>query len=426
MLNCTTATPSLAWVPNLDDVLQAMQRLSGVAVRTPLVHNALLSKKYGAGIFFKREDLQPVRSYKLRGAYNKIVSLAKENLANGVVCASAGNHAQGVAYSCSALKVKGTIFMPEPTPKQKVKKVKMFGGEYVDVRIIGDTFDDSLAAAVAFSQASNAQFIHPFDDKKVIEGQATVGLEIFEDSSESIDYIVVPVGGGGLISGIIGVMQVLHPNVKIVAVEPAGAPSLKKAMENNQPVSLDDIETFVDGAAVKRVGDLTFGVCQGSIDKLICVPEGKVCTTMLSLYNDEAIVVEPAGALAVAALDYIADDIAGKNVVCILSGSNNDITRMEEIKERSLLHEGVKHYFVINFPQRAGALKYFVEHILGPNDDITHFQYSKKTNREKGPAVVGIELKDPDDFEPLVSRMKKAFYFGEYLNDSPHLFEMIV
>lgn len=421
-----TAAPNLSWMPNLDDVLQAMKRLSGVAVRTPLVKNMLLSKRYGANIMLKREDLQPVRSYKLRGAYNKIVSLSREELSKGVVCASAGNHAQGVAFSCSMLQVKGTIFMPEPTPKQKVRKVKMFGGEFVDVRIIGDTFDDSLAAALEFAEANGSQFIHPFDDPKVIEGQATVGLEIYEDCTESIDYVVVPVGGGGLISGIIGVMQALHPTAKIIGVEPEGAPSLKRAIEAKQPVMLDEIETFVDGAAVRRVGDLTFNVCFNGVDRVLTVPEGKVCTTMLSLYNDEAIVVEPAGALSVAALDYLAPELKGKNVVCILSGSNNDITRMEEIKERSLLHEGLKHYFVINFPQRAGALKYFVEQILGPNDDITHFQYSKKTNREKGPAVVGIELKDNADFEPLIERMKNARYFGEYLNDSPHLFEMIV
>jgi threonine dehydratase len=421
-----TAAPTLTWVPNIEDVLQAKKRLSGVAVLTPLVPNMQLSKRYNANILLKREDLQPVRSYKLRGAYNKIVSLSSDELANGVVCASAGNHAQGVAYSCSTLKVKGTIFMPEPTPKQKVKKVKMFGGEFVDVRIVGDTFDDSLAAAVAFCEEHEAQFIHPFDDPKVIEGQATVGLEIFEECSESIDYIVVPVGGGGLISGIIGVMQQLHPNVKIIAVEPEGASSLRKAMEVNTPFALDEIETFVDGAAVKRIGDLTFGICREGVHRVISVPEGRVCTTMLSLYNDDAIVVEPAGALSVAALDYLAPEIAGKNVVCILSGSNNDITRMEEIKERSLLHEGFKHYFVVRFPQRAGALRYFVDNIIGPNDDITHFQYIKKTNREKGPAVVGIELKDPADFEPLLERMTKAGYFGEYLNDSPHLFELIV
>lgn len=421
-----TAAPNLNWTPSLDDVMQAKARLTGIAVRTPLMSNELLSERYGANVMLKREDLQPVRSYKLRGAYNKIVTLSSDELANGVVCASAGNHAQGVAFSCSRLKVRGTIFMPEPTPKQKVKKVKMFGGEFVDVRIIGDTFDDSLAAALAFSEENGAQFIHPFDDRKVIEGQATVGLEIHEDCTDSIDYVVVPVGGGGLISGIIGVMQALHPKVKIIAVEPAGAPSLRRAMEEREPVLLDDIETFVDGAAVRRVGDLTFNVCYGGIDRVINVPEGKVCTTMLSLYNDEAIVVEPAGALSVAALDYLAPEIAGKNVVCIISGSNNDIIRMEEIKERSLLHEGVKHYFVVNFPQRAGALRYFVDHILGPNDDITHFEYSKKINRDKGPAVVGVELKDPDDFEPLLERMKAARYFGEYLNSSPHLFELIV
>jgi len=421
-----TAAEKLIWTPELSEVRTALRNLNGVAIRTPLMNNVTLSEKYRANILFKREDLQPVRSYKLRGAYNKILSLSPAELINGVVCASAGNHAQGVAYSCSKLGVKGTIFMPKPTPKQKVNKVKMFGKELVDIKIVGDTFDDCLKIAVEFCEEQKAQFIHPFDDSRVIEGQATIGIELVEDSENTIDYLIVPVGGGGLLSGLISVMKELSPKTKIIAVEPQGAPSMEQSLKAGFPIVLDNINTFVDGASVKRVGDLTFSICQNNIHKMITIPEGKVCTTMLSLYNDDAIVVEPAGALSVAALDYLAPEISGKTVVCILSGSNNDITRMEEIKERSLLHEGLKHYFVVNFPQRAGALKEFLSHVLGPSDDITHFQYSKKTNREKGPAIVGIELKSPDDFEPLLYRMKMADFYGEYLNNSPKLFEVII
>ena len=421
-----TASEELTWMPELSDVRKALFNLNGVAIKTPLVNNINLSSRYNANILLKREDLQPVRSYKLRGAYNKIVSCNADELVNGVVCASAGNHAQGVAYSCSKLGIKGTIFMPEPTPKQKVNKVKLFGKEHVDIKIIGDTFDDSLNAAIAYCKSTNAKFIHPFDDAKVIEGQATVGLEIIDESEYPIDYLVVPVGGGGLISGLIAVFKELSPNTKIIAVEPQGAPAMKLSVKAGLPIVLDNIDTFVDGAAVRRVGDLTFSICRNNIDQLLTIPEGQVCSVMLSLYNDDAIVVEPAGALSVAALDYLAPEIAGKNVVCILSGSNNDITRMEEIKERSLLHEGLKHYFVINFPQRAGALNEFVAHVLGKSDDITYFQYSKKTNREKGPAIVGIELKSTDDFEQLLYRMKRANFYGEYLNDSPILFELII
>lgn len=421
-----TAAPKLDWMADLSDVRKALQNLNGTAIKTPLMQNINLSDRYNANILLKREDLQPVRSYKLRGAYNKIITCEKAELVNGIVCASAGNHAQGVAYSCSKLGVKGTIFMPEPTPMQKINKVKLFGKEYVDVKIIGDTFDDSLKAAITFSEKNNAKFIHPFDDSRVIEGQATVGLEIIDDFEEPIDYLIVPVGGGGLIAGLISVFKELSPKTKIIAVEPQGAPSMEQSLKAGFPITLDSIDTFIDGAAVRRVGDLTFNICRGYIDRVITIPEGKVCSIMLSLYNDDAIVVEPAGALSVAALDYLATEISGKNVVCILSGSNNDITRMEEIKERSLLHEGLKHYFVVNFPQRAGALKEFVEHVLGKTDDITYFQYHKKTNREKGPAIVGIELKATEDFEPLLYRMKMANFFGEYLNSSPKLFELII
>lgn len=414
------------YIPRLDDVKAAQQALKGIINITPLIRNHSLSEKFGANIFLKREDLQPVRSYKLRGAYNKMLSLSQKERNNGVVCASAGNHAQGVAYSCQKLGIKGTIFMPEPTPKQKIGKVKMFGKDYVELKIIGDTFDDSLEAALAYCSENNTQFIHPFNDPKVIEGQATIGLEILEDAPVPIDLVLVPVGGGGLIAGLLSTLATISPNTKVIAIEPQGAPAMEQSLKAGFPVALEHIDTFVDGAAVKQVGNLSFSICKDYLTQIFTIPEGNVCSTMLSLYNDHAIVVEPAGALSVAALDKVRSQIKGKNVVCILSGSNNDITRMEDIKERSLLYEGLKHYFVVNFPQRAGALKEFVANILGPTDDITHFQYSKKTNRESGPAIVGIELKSKCDFEPLIYRMKRARFFGEYINETPNLYELLI
>lgn len=374
----------------------------------------------------KREDLQPVRSYKIRGAYNKMRSLSSTELTNGVVCASAGNHAQGVALSCQKLQVKGVIFMPSTTPSQKVQQVKMFGKEFVEIQLEGDTFDQSKEIAQLFCESKNATFIHPFDDEKVIEGQGTIGLELMEQINEPIDYLLLPVGGGGLAAGVGTVIKTLSPSTKIIGVEPLGAPSMKTAIECGENVALDHIEKFVDGAAVQQVGSLTFNVCKDVIDEMITVHEGKICETMLELYNRDAIVVEPAGALTLSALDQLSDRIAGKNVVCLVSGSNNDITRTEEIKERALLHKGLKHYFVVRFPQRAGALKEFVVEILGPNDDITHFEYTKKNSRETGTAVVGIELKDKADLPSLMDRMKQRHFFGGYLNDQQDLLNLIV
>lgn len=410
----------------LEKVYEARERIKGVVVHTPLMKNENLSEEFSAQVLLKREDLQPVRSYKLRGAYNKIVSLTEVEKARGVVCASAGNHAQGVAYACHKLNIKATIFMPVTTPLQKTKQVKLFGKNKVEVVLKGDTFDESSKKARDFCTETNAVFIHPFDDEKVIAGQGTIGLELLEDSSTPIDYLFVPIGGGGLVAGLITVFKELSPQTKIIGVEPEGAASMKTSIANGVNTTLEYIDKFVDGAAVQRVGNANFAICKDSLDTIILVPEGKVCTTILRLYNEDAIVVEPAGALTIAALDFYKKEIKGKNVVCIVSGSNNDITRTEEIKERSLLYEGLKHYFLVQFPQRPGALKDFVNHILGPTDDISYFQFSKKNNRETGPAVVGIELQDKNDFASIEEKLKIYKFNYQYLNANPDLFTLLV
>ncbi|MFI1745210.1 threonine ammonia-lyase IlvA [Thalassobellus sediminis] len=414
------------YFPSLSDVKAAAETIKKVSAVTPLSSSLRYSKQFDANILLKREDLQQVRSYKIRGAYNKISSLTKEEASNGVVCASAGNHAQGVALSCKLLKIQGTIYMPAPTPNQKVEQVKMFGEAYVEIKLVGDTFDDAYHAAMIECDELQKTFIHPFNDPKVIEGQATIGLEILEQATEPIDYVFIAVGGGGLASGLSTVFKALSPNTKIIGVEPEGAPSMSVSIKNNRNTELEHIEKFIDGAAVKRVGDLTFDICKTNLHAMITVPEGKVCQTILELYNKDAIVVEPAGALSISALDFYAEDIKGKNVVCVVSGSNNDITRTSEIKERALLYANLKHYFIVKFPQRAGALKEFVVDILGANDDITYFQYAKKTNRENGSAVVGVQLKSANDLKPLIDRMKEHNFYGDYLNDKPDLFQFLV
>ncbi len=411
--------------PQIDGIFQAAERLRKVAAHTPLQINLNLSERYEANILLKREDLQIVRSYKIRGAYNKMAQLSGDEKLKGVVCASAGNHAQGVAYACRLMNIKGTIFMPTTTPNQKVKQVVMFGKDEIEVRLVGDTFDDAYAASIDFCAKKGATFVHPFDDLQVIEGQGTVGLEIFKDADVRIDYLLLAIGGGGLASGVSTVFRQLSPHTRIIGVEPLGAPAMENSFEQNEVVTLKSVDKFVDGAAVRRVGELTFEICRENLEKILLVPEGKVCSTILQLYNEEAIVAEPAGALTIAALDLIKDEIKGKNVVCLVSGGNNDITRTEEIKERSLLYEGLKHYFIIRFPQRAGALREFLT-ALGPDDDITHFEYVKKTSREQGPALVGIELKCRDEFEPLLARMDETRIPYEYINDRQDLFQFLV
>ena len=411
---------------SLEKIYNAQHSIKGVVEQTPLMYMKNFSERYGAAIYFKREDLQVVRSYKIRGAYHKIQGLTKEELKNGIVCASAGNHAQGVAYASHKLKAECTIFMPVTTPHQKIDQVKMFGREFVDVRLFGDSFDDSQKAAIEYCSKNKKTFVHPFDDIDVIAGQGTVGLEILNNSDSPVDYLMLPVGGGGLASGVGTVFKNRSPKTKIIGVEPKGAPSLTTSLKRGENTTLTAIENFVDGAAVKRMGDITFDLCRELLDNTVTICEGLICSTILKVYNENALVVEPAGALSIAALENYKEQIKGKVVVCVVSGGNNDITRMEEMKERALLYEGLKHYFIIKFPQRAGALKEFVVDVLGPNDDIAYFEYTKKHNRDKGPAVVGIELEKKEDFEPLVKRMKQKGFLGEYLNENPELFQFLI
>lgn len=407
------------------DFTSAHLRLKKVVNRTPLTFNHNLSKKYQCNVFLKREDLQIVRSYKLRGAFNMMSSLSAEQMEKGVACASAGNHAQGFAYSCRKLGIKGVVFMPVITPKQKVKQTKMFGEDWIEIKLTGDTFDDCAVAAKKYTAENEMTFIPPFDDYRIIEGQGTVGVEILEEQSD-IDFLFIPVGGGGLSAGVGSYFKTYSPKTKIIGLEPEGAPAMYESLKEGHPVTLDSIDRFVDGAAVKRVGDLTFSICKEVLDDMHLVPEGKVCTTILKLYNEDAIVVEPAGALSIAALDDYAAAIKGKNVVCIVSGSNNDIDRMQEIKERSLQYEGLKHYFLISFAQRPGALKEFVNTVLGPNDDITRFEYMQKTNKENGPALVGIELQSRSDYDTLLKKMNASNIGFSEINKNDQLFGYLI
>jgi threonine dehydratase len=352
-------------------------------------------------------------------------SLPVEQLQRGVVCASAGNHAQGFAYCCKKLHAKGVVFMPIITPRQKVQQTKLFGDDYIEIKLVGDTFDDCAIAAKEFTQQNKLTFIPPFDDYRIIEGQATVGVEILEDQSD-IDFLFIPIGGGGLCAGVGSYFKTFSPKTKIIGAEPEGAPSMKTALEAGQPVTLPGIERFVDGAAVKRIGDITFPICRDVLDDMKLVPEGKVCSTIIKLYNEEAIVVEPAGALSIATLDAYADQIKGKKVVCVVSGGNNDIDRMQEIKERSLQYEGLKHYFLIRFAQRPGALKEFVNHVLGPDDDITRFEYIQKHNKETGPALVGVELKSKNDYSALIENLERFHIHYTALHSDDNLFGYIV
>jgi threonine dehydratase len=409
-----------------EKIERAKINLTEVVLKTPLQLNTNLSEKYQATVYLKREDLQKVRSYKIRGAYNKISHLDAAQKTKGIVCASAGNHAQGVAYSCQLLQIQGKIYMPKTTPKQKIKQVQLFGKSFVEIVLTGDTFDDAFHAAKQFSNENQLEFIHPFDDVEVIAGQGTVGLEILSEKVSKIDYLLLPIGGGGLAAGVSTVFKKLSPKTKIIGIEPEGAPSMQQAIYLEQPVLLDKIDRFVDGAAVKKVGKQTYEVCKDTIDKIILVPEGKVCTTILQLYNEEAMVVEPAGALSIAALDFIADEIKGKKVVCIVSGSNNDIERTEEIKERSLMYEGLKHYFMIQFPQRPGALREFVNEVLSESDDITYFQFIKKNNRDVGPVVVGLEVKNENDVQSIKLKMNEKGFQFEYLNENDPLLALLI
>jgi threonine dehydratase len=391
----------------IPDIEIAYQKINPVVKHTPLQRNDRLSNRYNANIYLKREDLQVVRSYKIRGAYNLIMQLTNEQRAQGVVCASAGNHAQGVAYACARLQVHGIVYMPETTPLQKINRVRKFGGDFVEIRLIGSSYDEACSIAFDFCSEQQLTFVHPFDDERTIAGQATVAKEISWDFPE-VEVVVAPVGGGGLVAGLVSYFKQTKPGVRIIGIEAAGAPKLTEALRAGRPVTLPKIDTFVDGAAVKRIGEKTFAILQNQLDAVYTVPEGKICTDMIDLYQEDGIIAEPAGALSISGLDEIAEEIRGLNVACIISGGNNDLMRYPEILERSLIYKGLKHYFLIEFAQKPGQLRRYLDECLVENSDIVLFEYIKKTNKESGPALVGIELQQRPDFDRLVANMDRA------------------
>lgn len=415
-------------MPCAADIDAAAERISAVVSPTPLEPSPRLSALTGANVYLKREDLTRVRSFKLRGAYNAMAQLDASERAAGVVTASAGNHAQGVAYACRAMGIKGRIYVPTRTPKQKRDRIRVHGGDFVELIGVGDTFDAAAAAAAEDVARTGATLIPPFDDVRTAAGQGTIAREILDQLHGDLDLLVVPVGGGGLIAGLASYLCERSPHTSIVGVEPAGAASMTAALVAGGPVTLPEVEPFVDGAAVKRIGDLPYAVVSRLGAEVVThsnlplvsalrreklgrapfgmaqVDEGAICTSMLELYQNEGIIAEPAGALSVAALESLSVQ-PGANVVCLVSGGNNDVSRYGEIIERSLVHRGLKHYFLVDFPQEPGALRRFLDEVLGPDDDITLFEYVKRNNRETGAALVGIELGAAENLSSLLNRM---------------------
>ena len=404
----------------------AIKRLDGVAVRTSLQRNLRLSERTGAQIWLKREDLQIGRSYKLRGAYNLIAQLDDTAKAAGVVCASAGNHGQGLAYSCHILGVRGKVYVPRTTPRQKRDRIAALGGKQIQVIVTGDTYDDAAAAAIAEASATGATMVPAFDDPRTVAGQGTVAVELVEQLGHAPDVLVVPVGGGGLVAGVATWIAERHPGVRIVGVEPGGAASMAAALAAGKPVTLPHLDSFVDGAAVRRFGDATLPLVRAAGVELMSVPEGLVCSEMLALYQTDGLIAEPAGALSTSALGNGLDVRPGETVVCLLSGGNNDVSRYGEILERSLVYEGLKHYFLVTFPQEPGALRAFLDETLGPDDDITLFEYVKRNNRETGVALVGIEISSRDDLPLLLSRMEAAPLDIERINPNSPEFRYLI
>ncbi|HIW30336.1 MAG TPA: threonine ammonia-lyase IlvA [Candidatus Luteococcus avicola] len=406
-------------------VATAAHNLEGVAVRTPLQRNDRLSEATGAEVWFKREDLQPVRSYKLRGAYNLISQLTDAERDAGVICASAGNHGQGVAWSCAALGIKGTIYVPSTTPRQKRDRMIALGQGWVELVVIGDTYDEASNTAMRVAAETGATIVPAFDDPRTAAGQGTVAKEILDQLGASPDLLLVPVGGGGMLAGCAAWFAEHSPSTRIVGVEPAGAACMAAALAQGEPVELTGIDTFCDGAAVAKAGAVTFPMVQEAAVEVVAVPEGEICTEMLAMYQTDGIIAEPAGALAAASLRSARDTAPvtvqpGQKVVVIVSGGNNDVSRYAEIVERSLIQEGRKHYLLVSFPQEPGALRRFVDDVLGPDDDITYFEYVKRSNREIGPALVGIELGDPAEYPHLLERLDSSGIHAEVVSpDSP-------
>ena len=391
------------------DVEGAAKRIAPVVAPTPLQLSDRLSAATGATVYLKREDLQSVRSYKLRGAYNLLVQLTEDEIAAGVVCSSAGNHAQGFAYACRSLGIRGRVYVPAKTPRQKRDRIRYHGGEFVELIVVGSTYDMAAAAALEDVGQTGATLVPPYDDLRTMAGQGTVAVEILDQLDGEPDLVVVPVGGGGCIAGITTYLAERTVSTSVLGVEPAGAAAMMAALAAGGPVTLDYVDQFVDGAAVNRAGTLTYGAlaAAGDMVSITTVDEGAVCTAMIDLYQNEGIIAEPAGALSVAAV-LEADVAPGSVVVCLISGGNNDVSRYGEVLERSLIHLGLKHYFLVDFPQEPGALRRFLDEVLGPNDDITLFEYVKRNNREFGEALVGIELGSAADLDDLLARMRST------------------
>ncbi|WP_093340719.1 threonine ammonia-lyase IlvA [Pseudonocardia ammonioxydans] len=407
------------------DVDDAAARLRAVIGPTPLQLNPRLSDALHGEVWVKREDLQPVRSYKIRGAYNLIAQLPDADRAAGVVCASAGNHAQGVAFACQRLGVRGRVYLPGTTPRQKRDRVARLGREAVEVRVVGNTYDEAAAAARADAESTGATQVPAFDDPRTVAGQGTIAREILSQLADPPDVLVVPVGGGGLLAGALTYLREHAPSTRIVGVEPAGAASMAAAVGAGEPVDLGRLDPFVDGAAVRKVGAATFEAVRDSGVELVAVPEGRICVEMLALYQSDGIIAEPAGALSPSALDQLGIP-RNATTVCLLSGGNNDVSRYADIVERALIFEGRKHYFLVEFPQEPGALRRFLDDVLGPDDDITLFEYTKRSNRETGPALVGIELGSPDDLAALLKRMDEAPPHIEQIPPDSPLFGFIL
>lgn len=410
---------------NKENIIKASENLGKIIKRTPLLFSPRLSKKYGANIYLKREDLQPVRSYKIRGAYNLISNLNEEDKQKGIICASAGNHAQGVAFSCQNLKVKGTIFMPVTTPEQKVYKTKQFWGEFIEIKLIGDTFDESLKAAYELQKENGAIFVHPFDDKRTMEWQSTIGLEIYQEMEKDPDIIICPIGWWGVISWTIETTEIFGKNTKIIGAEPAWAPSMQASLNSWENQAIEKMDIFVDGAAVQRVGNIPFEICKKYKLQTIACPENRICSTILEFLREDGIILEPAWALAPDALKDMQEEIKGKTVVLILSGGNFDFERLPEVKERSMQYEGRKRYYIINLPQRPWALKDFLW-CLWPNDDIARFEYMKKANKERAPVIMWIESDSNKSFEKIEENMEKMWIKYQNITDSKFYCNLLI
>ena len=408
------------------DIEVAAGVLAKVATKTPLQKSERLSAEVGRPVYLKREDLQICRSFKVRGAYVRMAAMDEDERVAGVVCASAGNHAQGVAYACAHLGIKGTIFLPASTPRQKRKRIATIGGEWVEPVIVAGDFDEANRVAGEAAKDGGKVYVHPYDDPYTIAGQGSIAVDLDSQLPEDTDMILIPVGGGGLIAGIATWLKAHRPGIRIVGVESAGAASMRAAMEAGNPVSLDRVDSFVDGTAVGRAGNLTYQIVRDLVDDIVVVPEGAVCTEMLDLYHSEGVIAEPAGALASAAARNFLPQIPNGSVVCLVSGGNNDLSRYAEVTERSGRYEGLRHYFLVTFNQEPGALRSFLNDVLSEGEDIIYFQYTKKNNRDTGPALVGIELPDPTDIKGLRRRMAASPLQVQEIDPSSQIFKILV